>query len=285
LSRAAAPVTNDPQNALVALVTGASSGIGLACASRLASRGYRVYGTTRRELASTAFPFAMLRLDVTDKDSVQRGIQSIVSREDRLDIVVNNAGFGLAGPVEFTSDEEARRQFDVNFFGVLRVCRAALPIMRRQRSGCIVNIGSIGGLIAIPYQPIYSASKFALEGFTEALRYEARAFGIRVVLIEPGDHRTEFTRNRQISGRLPDEAYRASFRAALSRMESDEQNGAGPEKIAALVERVVRLRHPRLRYTAGPASQRVAVWLKRVLPHSLFEFGMRRYYGLTGRDE
>jgi short-subunit dehydrogenase len=111
---------------------------------------------------SAAFPFAMLRLDVTDEDSVQRGIQSIVSREGRLDIVVNNAGFGLAGPVEFTSEKEARREFDVNFFGVLRVCRAALPIMRRQGRGCIVNIGSIGGLIAIPYQSIYSASKFAL---------------------------------------------------------------------------------------------------------------------------
>ena len=225
----------------------------------------------------------MLCLDVTDEDSVQRGIQSIVSREGRLDIVVNNAGFGLAGPVEFTSEEEARRQFDVNFFGVLRVCRAALPIMRRQGGGCIVNIGSIGGLIAIPYQSIYSASKFALEGLTEALRYEANAFGIRVVLIEPGDHRTEFTRNRQISERVPDEAYRTSFQAALSRMESDEQNGAGPEKVAALVERVVHLRHPRLRYTAGPASQRAAVWLKRVLPYSLFEFGVRRYYGLFDR--
>jgi NAD(P)-dependent dehydrogenase (short-subunit alcohol dehydrogenase family) len=268
-------------NVGVALVTGASSGIGLVCASRLAGRGYRVYGTSRREVTDAAFPFAMLRLDVTDEQSVKCGLQSILDREGRLDVVVNNAGFGLAGPVEFTSVDEARQQFEVNFFGVLRVCRAALPIMRSQRNGCIVNIGSIGGLIAIPYQAMYSASKFALEGLTEGLRYEAGPFGVRIVLIEPGDHFTGFTGNRQIAETAAlDAVYRSSFQAALARMEADERNGAGPEKIAALVERVIRMPHPRLRYTAGPASQRAAVWLKRFLPHSLFEFGMRRYYRL-----
>ena len=132
-------------------------------------------------------------------DSVEQAVATVLGREGRLDIVVNNAGMGIAGPVEDTSIEQAKRQLEVNFFGAFRVCRAVLPAMRRQRSGYIVNIGSIGGLIAIPYQSMYSASKFALEGLSEALRMEVRPFGIRVVIIEPGDHKTALTENRQFS--------------------------------------------------------------------------------------
>jgi NAD(P)-dependent dehydrogenase (short-subunit alcohol dehydrogenase family) len=266
----------------VVLVTGASSGIGLACASHLASRGFQVYGTTRREPAQV--PFAMLRMDVVDEDSVRHCIEEILTREGRLDIVINNAGAGLAGPVECTSLEEAQWQFDVNFFGVLRVCRAVLPILRIQGSGYVVNIGSIGGVIAIPYQALYSASKFALEGLTEGLRYEAGPFGIKVILVEPGDHKTSFTRNRCLGeASRHDVVYRAASQAALKKMEMDEQSGPAPIRLAALIERIVNTHDPRLRYTAGPASQRAAVWLKRLVPYRAFELGMRNYYGLTDR--
>jgi NAD(P)-dependent dehydrogenase (short-subunit alcohol dehydrogenase family) len=138
-------------------------------------------------------------MDVTDDESVQHAIDAILQREGRLDIVVNNAGIAIAGPLELTSIEEAKRQFDVNLFGAFRVCRAVLPSMRRQGSGYIVNVCSIGGLIAIPYQPLYRASKFALEGMTESLRLEVRSFGIRVVIIEPGDTKTEITQNRRMA--------------------------------------------------------------------------------------
>ena len=223
----------------------------------------------------------MLNLDVTSGLSVERGIETILSREGRLDIVVNNAGMGIAGPVESTSIDEARRQLEVNFFGVLRVCRAALPIMRRQGSGYIVNIGSIGGVIALPYQAMYSASKFALEGLSEALRLEVRRFGIRVVLIQPGDHRTALTENRQLTEMSPnEEIYRGPFLTALNRMARDEQAGPAPEQIGRLVLRVINSRNPRLRYTIGPPVQRTAVWLKRILPYSLIERGMRLYYGI-----
>ena len=157
----------------VALITGASSGIGRACATHLAACGVRVYGTSRIASAGQD-PFPMLQMDVTDDQSVQRAIEAIIHREGRLDIVVNNAGIAVAGPLELTSVEEAKRQIDVNLFGAFRVCRAVLPIMRNQGGGYIVNIGSIGGLIAIPFQPLYSASKFALEGMTESLRLEVR---------------------------------------------------------------------------------------------------------------
>ncbi len=265
----------DKENKRVVLVTGASSGIGLACAKHLAGRGYRVYGTSRR----TANGDFTLTMDVTDDQSVERAVATVLEREGQLDILVNNAGMGIAGPVENTSIEEAKRQLDVNFFGAFRVSRAVLPIMRSQRSGYIVNIGSIGGLIAIPYQSMYSASKFALEGLSESLRMEVRPFGIKVVIIEPGDHKTAITENRTaMSGGA--EAYQESFQAALARTAHDEQSGPGPEQVARLLYRIVNTRDPRLRYTIGPAQQRAAVWLKRLLPYSITEYSMRTYFGL-----
>lgn len=254
----------------VVLVTGASSGIGQSCAELLARRGHRVYGASRT---------GSLRMDVRDEASVNAAVGSILAREQRLDVVVNNAGFGIAGAIEDTSLEEAREQFEVNFFGVLRVCRAALPVMRSQGQGTIINIGSIGGLIAIPYQGLYSASKFALEGLTESLRLEVRDFGIRVVLIEPGDHRTGFTQSRRAAaGAGAGSAYRAAFERAVARMAADEQAGPAPERVAALVARVMDARRPRLRYTAGPAAQRAAVWLKRWLPNTAVEAMVRQTY-------
>jgi NAD(P)-dependent dehydrogenase (short-subunit alcohol dehydrogenase family) len=263
----------------VVLVTGASSGIGLACATHLAGRGYRVYGTSRRAGSGQAGPVAMLVADVTDDHSVEQAVAAVFEREGRLDIVVNNAGMGIAGPVENTSIEEAKRQLEVNFFGAFRVCRAVLPALRSQRRGYIVNIGSIGGLVAIPYQAMYSASKFALEGLSESLRMEVRPFGVKVVIIEPGDHKTAITENRtEMSGGT--DAYSQSFQAALARTAHDEQSGPGPEQVARLLYRIVNTRNPRLRYTIGPATQRAAVWLKRFLPYSITEYSIRRYFGL-----
>ena len=254
----------------VALVTGASSGIGRACAALLAARGLRVYAASRS---------APLHMDVTDDDSVRSTVDEIIRNEGRLDVVVNNAGTALAGAVEDTSVEEARAQFDVNFFGVLRVCRAVLPILRRQRSGYIVNIGSIGGLVAIPYQGFYSASKFALEGLTESLRLEVGRFGVNVVLIEPGDHRTSLTRNRlRTAESQSNPVYREGCDRAIARTAADEQAGTAPEAVARLLYRIINRPHPRLRYTVGPAPQRAAVWLKRLMPYAVVEKVMGHYY-------
>jgi short-subunit dehydrogenase len=170
-------------------------------------------------------------------------------------------------------------QLEVNFFGVLRACRAVLPVMRERGSGYIVNIGSIGGLIALPYQGLYSASKFALEGLSESLRVEVKDFGIRVVIVEPGDHKTSFTENRRLtdesSGNSP---YRDWFQRAVARMAADEQSNPGPERIARLVHKIATTANPRFRYTIGPGSQRAAVLLKRIAPYSIVESLMKRYY-------
>ena len=190
---------------LVVLVTGASSGIGKACAELLFARGCRVYGTSRQapralveaRTSDLAPLLRMIPLDVTSDDSVDAAVGVVLACEGRLDAVVNNAGFGVAGAAELTTIEEAREQFETNFFGTVRVCRAVLPVMRQQGSGRILNISSIAGRIGIPFQAFYSASKFAIEGFSEALRMEVAPFGVKVVLIEPGDFRTGFTAARK----------------------------------------------------------------------------------------
>lgn len=267
----------------VVLVTGASSGIGKSCSELLCRAGYRVYGASRRgvDLPENAPPgLVSLRMDVTSDESVREALQHVLRLEQRVDVLINNAGKGIAAAVEDTSVAEALGQFDVNFFGILRTVRAVLPVMRNQRSGYIVNIGSIGGLIAIPYQGLYSASKFALEGLTESLRLEVSRFGIRVVLIEPGDHRTSFSINRGFTEESSRHAtYRESFERAIQRMASDEQRGPGPESVARLVHKVISLPNPRLRYTTGPVAQRTAVWLKRVLPYSIIAKLLAAYYG------
>ena len=261
----------------VVLITGASSGIGASCAAQLSKNGYRVYGGARG--AVTAPGIEPLTLDVADDASVARAVETVLAREGRLDVLVNNAGFGIAGAIEDTSIEEAREQFEVNFFGVLRMCRAVLPMMRQQKAGYIVNIGSIGGLIAIPFQGFYSASKFALEGFSEALRLEVRPFGVHVVLLEPGDHRTCFTQNRRKTrGSAEGSIYRDRFERAVARMASDEQGGPSPDGIARVLDKVLKHPNPPLRHTVGPAAQRAAVWIKRTMPYAVMEKIMRDYY-------
>jgi len=196
--------------------------------------------------------------------------------------VVNCAGFGIAGAVEDTSIEEAKGQFDTNFFGVLRVCRAVLPSMRAHRSGTIVNVSSIAGLVSLPFQAFYSASKFALEGMTEALRMEVRPFGIHVVLVEPGDTRTQFTANRRRTAAALCEhsPYRAAFAEAMGVVESEELAGVDPAPVAKVVSRAVHASAPDLRYTVGPAMQRLAPLIRGVLPFSVYETLMRKHYGV-----
>lgn len=267
----------------VVLITGASSGFGKACAEHLGRLGYRVYGTSRRAAfpapgAGGSFP-AMIPMDVRDDASVCTAVDFVVEREGRLDVVVNNAGVGLAGAVEDTTPEEARELFETNFFGVLRVCRAVLPTLRRRGTGLIVNVSSIGGLVTIPFQGFYSASKFALESLTDALRMELKPFGVRVTLLEPGDFRTGFTERREFTAdSRTNPAYRERCRTAVAVMEHDERNGADPEDLAGLLAKVMAKPAPRPRYLAGMFVQKLAVAIKRVAPAAWFEKAIMAYY-------
>ena len=289
-SDAAGDSSRDAASSPVVLITGASSGFGKACAQHLGTKGYRVYGTSRRAIWNPApkrdspgnGTFQMIPMDVCDTASVDAGVDTILKASGRIDVVICNAGFGLAGSVEDSTVEEAKRQFETNFFGTWRVCRAALPHLRRQKASYLVIVGSLAGLMGIPFQAAYSASKFALEGLAEALRMEVKPWGVHVVLIQPGDFHTGFTRNRiKTTASSQNPAYAASFSRALVVMEQDERQGPPPEKIAHLVERIITHPAPRLRYTAGTMSQRVGALLKRVLPGRLFEWLMMATYKLN----
>jgi len=255
----------------VVLVTGTSSGIGRVCAAHLAGRGFQVFGTRRRP-ESAVETFRELVMDVNDDDSVARAIDEIYQQAGRIDVVVNNAGIGYGGALEDTSVAEARAQFETNFFGTFRVCRAVLPRMRAQGAGRIINISSIAGRIALPFQGMYCASKFAVEGMTEALRMEVKPFGIQVSLVEPGDFHTAFTQNRgRVAASGEGSAYGAQMQISLGIMERDEQRGPAPIAVARLIEKIIAARHPRLRYSVGMFHQRLALLLHRLLPASLFE--------------
>lgn len=264
----------------VVLITGARTGIGRACADLLASRDFRVYGTSRHPPDLT-FDFTMVRMDVNETASVEAGVRTVLDREGRLDVVVNNAGFGYGGAVEDTSIEEAKATFETNFFGALRVCQAVLPAMRAQGAGLIVNVSSVGGVLGVPYQGLYSASKFALEGMTEALRMEVKAFGVDVVLIEPGDTRTDFTDNRRPAGSSsPSSLYYDQYQKTMAKTEADERGAAPPARVARTLLRIIRARNPKPRYVAGRWYEKAAVLAKRWLPGRWFEWIVMKNYGL-----
>jgi NAD(P)-dependent dehydrogenase (short-subunit alcohol dehydrogenase family) len=266
----------------VVLVTGASSGIGRSCCEYLAGKGMTVYGASRSLSTGKVGAFNSLRMDVTDDASVNEVVQQIYGSCGRIDAVINNAGSGIAGAVEETSSQEAMAQMDTNFFGAHRVCRAVLPIMRQQHSGVIINISSLAGLLAVPFQAFYSASKFAMEGLTEALRMEVKPFGIRVVLIEPGDFKTEFPTNRRNTAEAEKSSiYREQVDRCVGVMQEEEKNGHDPLEVARLAERIIHDPSPRLRYTTGPLGERIGPKLKSILPYRLYEYLFMKHYKLA----
>ena len=263
----------------VALVTGASSGVGQATAALLARNGYQVFGTSRNPAGAEAGGgVAMLALDVCSDESVAACLEAVSAQAGRLDLLVNNAGYELAGAVEEVSLAEARAQFDTNYFGVVRMVKAALPMMRRQRQGQIINVSSLAGLSSIPFMGVYSASKFAVEGYTEALRLEVAPLGIRVSQVEVGFLRTPMMQNRQTAA-APIAAYDPWRQRAYDAIRAAEERGPGPELVAETVLRIANSRKPRLRYVAG-GQAKLITRLRRFLPESAFEGGTRSTFRL-----
>ncbi|MEI8081956.1 MAG: SDR family oxidoreductase [Actinomycetes bacterium] len=252
----------------VVVITGASAGLGQATANLLAGDGWTVIGASRRGTGGQGWQG--LVMDVDDDQSVESGINEILNVHGRVDALVAAAGWGLAGPVETTTMTEAKAQLETNYWGAVRVTTALLPHMRTRNSGRIVLASSIGGLIALPFQAYYSASKFALEGWAEALAYEVAPFAISVTLVEPGNFKTDFTANRRNS-QGPSAAYTAALERAIGVMERDEQKGADPQAAAALIARQLDARRPRRRVSVGAAGERVGLVAKRALPHRWFE--------------
>jgi NAD(P)-dependent dehydrogenase (short-subunit alcohol dehydrogenase family) len=266
-------------NQRVVLITGASSGVGQSTARLLSQRGYRVFGTSRNPAtAEPVHTVEMLSLDVRANDSVTSCVETVLSRGGGLDVLVNNAGHELAGALEELSLDEARAQFETNFFCTMRMVNAVLPFMRQQKRGHIINVSSLSGLSAIPFLGIYSASKFALEGYTEALRHEVKPFNIRVSMSEVGFLKTPMMSHRQVgASRIPE--YEPWRERALSAIRAYEEKGPGPEAVAALLLAIISSRVPRLRYPMGLQAKSV-VRLRRLLPAGMFEMGVRRTFSL-----
>ncbi|MEP6876975.1 MAG: oxidoreductase [Burkholderiales bacterium] len=263
------------QSNQIALVTGASSGIGQATAELLAKAGYRVYGTSRRGGGVGGRPFEMLSLDVTSDASVADAVAQVMQREGRIDLLVNNAGFGVApAGAEESSIAQAQSIFDTNFFGIVRMTRAVLPHMRKQGTGRIINIGSVLGLLPMPYGALYAATKHAIEGYSESLDHELRTRGIRVSVIEPAYTNTPFDANFLQPDAMLD-AYGEARAAVSQRVKEVMATADQPGIVAEVVLKAVGAVRPQLRYTAGGLAGRLT-WLRRFAPAALMDAGIRR---------
>lgn len=259
----------------VALVTGASSGIGEAIALRLSQAGYQVYGTSRRGATGERRPYVMLALDVTNDDSVTAAVNEVIRLEQRIDLLVNNAGFGVApAGAEESSIEQAKEIFETNFFGLIRMTRAVLPHMRRQHQGRILNIGSVLGFLPMPYSALYAATKHAVEGYSESLDHEVRTRGIRVSVIEPAYTKTQFDTNL-----LPPDAAQDEYqnvRTLLAKvLKKAMANADAPSVVADTVLKAATAKPPKLRYTTGGLARRLRL-LRRFAPAGMVDAAIRK---------
>lgn len=263
------------QQSPVVLVTGASSGIGEAIARAFADKGFVVFGTSRNPgrtepIAGVEF----VQLDVTDPESVAAAVSTVVQRAGRIDVVVNNAGFGVFGAAEESSIAQAQALFDTNFFGLVRVTREVLPYLRAQRSGRIINIGSVLGFIPAPYGALYAASKHAVEGYSESLDHETREFGVRVLVVEPGYTNTSFEA-AAVDADSPIEGYAPVREYVKDVLAKSIPAGDDPDVVAQVAVKAATSRSPKLRYPAGPLARRLAL-LKRIAPSALLDSGVRK---------
>lgn len=263
----------------VIFITGVSTGFGKHISRLLAEKGYNVYGTQRMQTVS-AGKVHLIKMDLTDHDSVKHSVDTVVEKEGRIDVLINNAGMHTGGPVETSPDENIRLQIDTNFLGMARLTKEVLPVMRNNGGGTIINFSSIGGLMGLPFQPFYSASKYAIEGFSEALRMEVKQYNIKVIVINPGDFHTNNTLNRRnyLAPSGPHDPYYEQFEKTLKVIEKDEFNGWKPELLAAKVLKIIEKGNPRQRYIIASPEQKLAVALKYLLPGKWFRMILEDHY-------
>ena len=264
---------------MVILITGITSGFGKAMAERLASEGHKVYGTHRK--AKEFIPgVTYIKAESTVQEEVEAAVRQVVDAEGGIDVFINNAGMGIGGPLEFCSIEDCQRQMDVNFMGMVRYIREVVPVMRRQGHGHIICFSSIGGLVGLPYQGMYSASKFAIEGYCEALRLEIRGFGINVTTIEPGDFATAFTAQRKSVDNPEVHKVYPGYANSLASIEHDENSGLKPEFLAKKISRIIRKKRPGYHYIISTFLQKLSVFARTILPPRWFAWVMSVYYKL-----
>jgi NAD(P)-dependent dehydrogenase (short-subunit alcohol dehydrogenase family) len=262
----------------VILITGASSGIGRSVAEYLSERGYRVFGVSRSQPENTNFEW--LAMDVTSEESVQEAIRKLLSKTGRIDVVINNAGLGIVGPLEETTDELIYKVFNTNVMGVLRVCRCLIPVFRDQKMGLIINVSSIAAEMGLPFRGIYSASKASLEILTESLSMELKEFNIKVCSVLPGDVATSINQNRLVVSLKKESVYTNTFSKVHKQINDEVNQAPKPITIARVVAKIIEDPNPRLHYAVGPFLQKAAIWLRILLPQRMFERLLIKFYGL-----
>ncbi|MCL9809534.1 SDR family oxidoreductase [Flavobacterium luminosum] len=264
----------------IILITGGSSGIGKSIGEFLIHKGFIVYGTSRNPENVTKTTFSLLTLDVKNVDSIQNAVQYVIKKEGRIDVLINNAGVGITGPIEEIPTNEMRNNFETNFFGPIEVMKAVLPKMREQKSGLIINITSIAGYMGLPYRGIYSASKGALEIVTEALRMETKQFGIEITNIAPGDFATNIAAGRYHAPVIKGSAYESAYGNTLAEMNTHVDSGSNPIEMAQAVYTIINTPKPKIHYKVGAFMQKFSIVLKRVLPDKIYEKMLMNHYKL-----
>lgn len=264
----------------VVLITGGSSGIGKSIGEFLHQKGFVVYGTSRNPEKVLNSIFPLVALDVRNSDSIKNAVNRIIETSGRLDIIINNAGVGITGPLEEIPTEEIRNNFETNFFGPIEVMKAALPQMRKQNSGLIINITSIAGYMGLPYRSVYSASKGALELITEALRMEVKSFGIEITNVAPGDFATNIAAGRYHAPVIKDSAYEKVYGEVLATMNDHVDAGSNPNEMAEAVYKIIQTKKPNVHYKVGAFMQKFSIVLKRALPDKVYEKMLMNHYKL-----
>ena len=264
----------------VIFITGGSSGIGKSIGEFLSEKGYVVYGTSRNPGKIKNHPFNLVALDVTEPKTISDAINTVVENEGRLDVLVNNAGMGITGPIEDTPTDEMRRVFDTNFFGAVDVAKAVLPQMRKQQSGLIINVTSIAGYMGLPYRGIYSATKGALELVTEAMSMETNQFGIKVTNVAPGDFATSIASGRYHTPVFKNSAYKENYQLNLDLMDTHVDEGGDPIEMAKTVYKIINTKNPKLHYKVGDFMQKFSIVIKRILPDRMYEKLLMNHYKL-----
>ncbi|WP_369048728.1 SDR family oxidoreductase [Tenacibaculum sp. UWU-22] len=264
----------------VVLITGASSGIGKAIAVYLQNKNYTVYGTSRNPEKVIKSPFSLVALDVTKPETIQAAINTIIDKEKKIDILINNAGKGITGAIEDTPTQEIKTNFETNFFGAIEVIKGVLPQMRKQNSGLIINITSIASYMGLPFRGIYSASKSALAIVSETLSMEVKEFGIKVTTIAPGDFATNIAAGRYHTPVFETSAYKQKYAENLALMDAHVNSGMNPVKMAEKVYQIINTKKPRIHYKVGGFTEKFSIVLKRILPDKWYEKLLMNHYKL-----
>ncbi|WP_055436556.1 SDR family oxidoreductase [Lacinutrix algicola] len=263
----------------VILITGGSSGIGKSIGEYLKQHGYTVYGTSRSPEKYTNHPFKIVGLDVKDVTTINNAVAEVIAAEGKLDVLINNAGVGITGPIEEIPEAEIQHNFDTNFFGPINVIKAVLPQMRKQNSGLIINITSIAGFMGLPYRGIYSASKGALELLTEAFRIELKDFNVNMSNIAPGDFATNIAAGRYHAPLRTDSPYK-KYGSVLSDIDEHVDNSDDPIVVAKMVLKVINTKKPRTHYKVGAFMQKFSIVLRFLLPDKMYEKMLIKHYKL-----